>query len=496
WTQKDTLSWQTAALTGGTQGTYVYTLTNLQSDLVYRVAGNDALSPDYKITTYIPPTVQDFNVQLKFPEYTKLPPAVQKTPNVSVLRASAAEIRIRPSVQLKQAKLRFSKSPELPLTPNSDGTWSASISITNDNEYFIELADLKGHPGVNDKPYHIQALPDNPPKVEISEPGKDIRSSATNKVLVKISVSDDFGVDQIKLVYNKLGASQQTIQAKRESERKGEVVAIAELDLSPLELKEYELVAYHAEASDNNTLDGPGIGKSPVYFIEITDEQAGNAITQGQNQKVNLLVIQKQIVADTTALAANAPADKFKEMSVRQADAAEFGRMYQEALSGGDAQAASNEMHAALTEMELAGGQLEKQERAGALPHEESALAHLYQVVKSMPELGNLPTTPPTASQKPPSSPKVQVVLEAIKQKKKEQPDNKELQDALDQAKDLARAQSGLNTDIRHAAESNSRGQEEGQQMAKNEAQGQSQRTSSAARPGPGQRPATDTESG
>ncbi|HTL18479.1 MAG TPA: DUF4175 family protein [Patescibacteria group bacterium] len=476
WMQNAQQKWNTAALTGGTLGTYLYTLSNLQSDVVYHVAGNDALSPDYKITTYVPPTVKDFNVHLKYPDYTKLPDGMQKSPNISVLRASTAEFQIQPSVPLKQAKLRFSKSPEVALTANPDGSWSGTFAITNDSDFFIELADLKGHPGVNEQAYHIKALADNPPKVEISEPGKDIRSSSTNKVLVKISVSDDYGVGQIKLVYNKLGGSQQTIEAKRDSAHNGEVIANAELDLSSMDLKEFELVAYHAEATDNNTLDGPGLGKSPVYFVEITDQQAGNCLCQSQGQKVNLLVIQKQIIADTTAMTPAAAVDKFKEMALRQSDAAEFGRMYQEALSGEDAKAALDEMHAALTEMELAGGELDKQQRAGAIPHEESALAHLYQVVKLMPELGNMPTAPQPPDQKPPPSPKVQVVLDTIKEKKKEQPDNKELQDALDQAKDLARAQSGLNNAMRHPGQSGKaqgQGQAQGQeqQMAQNDSQ-------------------------
>ncbi len=458
WVEKNTVNWQTAALTSGTQGIYVHTLTNLQSDLTYRVAGNDAVSPDYKITTYVPPTVQDFDIRLSYPAYTKLSPASQKTPDIAAVRASTAEIRIQPSVGLRQAKLRFSGLPGLALAANPDGSWSASVPITKDADYWIELADTKGHPGVNDKPYHIKALPDNPPKVEISEPGKDIRASATNKVLVKISAADDFGIDQIKLVFNKLGGSQQTIEAERQTEHNGEVVAKAELDLSTLELKDYELVAYHAEASDNNTLDGPGIGKSQVYFIEITDEEAGKVVS-GQSQKVNLLVIQKQIIADTTALAAAAPVEKFQDLATRQRDAAEFGRMYLEAISDGSTGAAVTEMHAAITDMELAGTHLEKQKRSESIPPEESALAHLYQVVRLLPELENLPTAPPTAEQKPPSSPKVQVVLEAIKQKKKEQPDNKEIEDALNQAKDLAQAQSGLNSAMRHPGQPGGSGQ-------------------------------------
>jgi len=68
------------------------------------------------------------------------------------------------------------------------------------------------------------------------------------------------------------------------------------------------------------------------------------------------------------------------------------------------------------------------------------------------------------AGQKPPANPKVQVVLQAIKQKKKENPDNKEIEDALNQARDLARAQSGLNSAMRHPGLSGGKGQ--GQQAS------------------------------
>ena len=495
WAQKHTLRWQTAALTGGTQGVFLHTLTNLQSDLVYRVAGSDAISPDYHITTYVPPTVREFAIRVAYPAYTRHSPTLQSSPDITAVRASTAEIRIQPSVGLQQANLRFSNRPVLGLSPNPDGSWSGSVPLTTNSDYWIELADTKGHPGVNEKPYHLVALPDNPPKVEISDPGKDIRSSATNQVLVRISVSDDFGVDKIKLVYNKLDGSQQTIEATRESEHNGEVIAKAELDLGPLGLKDYELVAYHAEASDNNTLDGPGIGKSPVYFIEITDEQGSNSLSQTQGQKVNLLVIQKQIVADTTALPASASADKFKDMAVRQRDAAEFGRMYLDAISGGGAEAAVNEMHSAITDMELAGQRLENQKRSEAIPPEESALAHLYQVVKLMPELQNLPTTQ-MADQKPPPSPKVKVVLEAIKQKKKEQPDNKEIQAALNQAKDLARAQSGLNQAMHHPADGAGRGQQPASQANAKSSSQPTQAQANASGQGQGQGQAQEQAQG
>ena len=340
---------------------------------------------------------------------------------------------------------------ELTLTPETNGFWGGSFQVTKDTDYWIELEDKKGHHGVNEKPYHIRAIPDNPPKIEISEPAKDIRASNTNKVLVKMSVTDDFGVDEIKLVVNKLGGAQQVIPATRDSTRDGEITATAELDLSALGLKEYELVAYHAEATDNNTLDGPGVGKSPVYFVEITNEEGKPCLSQGLGQKVNLLATQKQIIADSTALVPKAKAEEFDALSTRQRDAAEFGQLYIDALEAGGATApAVNEMRAAIHEMTNAATRLQEKNRAEALPAEEGALAHMYQVLRLLPELENLPTAPRMANQQPPASPKLKVVLEAIKQRKKEDSTNQEIQEALDQAKDLARAQSALNSALRH----------------------------------------------
>src|SRR5262249_42128562 len=151
----------------------------------------------------------------------------------------------------------------------------------------VELADEKGHAGGNESAYHIKALPDAPPKVEIPDPGQDLRAEATNTVPVKISMTDDFGLREVRLVYHRLGGPEQIITAKRDSERNSQFTA--EIPLAALELKENELVAFHAEASDNNTLDGPGVGKSDVFFVEITNQEGGGKPkSQAKGQRVNL----------------------------------------------------------------------------------------------------------------------------------------------------------------------------------------------------------------
>jgi hypothetical protein len=237
----------------------------------------------------------------------------------------------------------------------------------------------------------------------------------------------------------------------------GEVIATAELDLSPLNLREYELVAYHAEAKDNNNIDGPGVGKSAVYFVEITNEEGGNCKSQCKGPKVNLLTIQKQIIADTAALAASAAPNDFKELATRQRDATDFGRIYLETLAGGASPAAVSEMQAAVRDMEAASGHLDERRRANALPPEESALAHLYQVLRQLPELESLPIKPELAKkQQPPQDDKLKVVLEAIKNKKKEDQDNKPIEQLLQEAQNLARQQAGVNSQCQNPGQASS----------------------------------------
>lgn len=493
WREEGWLDWQEAALTLNETGEYVYPLKNIQTSLKYRVSGSDAVSPAYAVEAYVPPEVKAWRIELNLPEYTKRAPIRQETPEITVLRGTTASFQIIPTAKLSKGRLRFKDLPAVELRPDERGAWQGELLVSTNAEYWIELADEKGRAGGNQAPYLIKALPDQAPLVEIPEPGQDRRAEATNHFPVKVTVTDDFGIDQIKLLYHRLGGPLQEIAATRQGETNA--TFLAEIPLPAMDLKEFEVVAYHAEAVDNNTLDGPGVGKSEVYFIEITNLEGGACPPRGNAQRVNLLVIQKQIIADTTALAKNAPAEKFDDLARRQEDAAEFGQMYMDGLTALQApEEAIQEMAAAINDMDRAKELLVERERNGALPSEESALARLYHLLKMMPELKDLPTTPEMSQEQKqePPSPVVNVVLEAIKKKKEEQPDSKEVEAVMEAAQRLQQEQANLNLDLQNAerqsspgeaqadppgneASQQAQGQAKGQQEGKGQGQGQGQ---------------------
>jgi hypothetical protein len=458
-------AWQSAPLvTRTSDGSYLHSFRNLRHDLKYRVTGSDAVSDTYEIRTYVPPEVKDLSVQIQYPAYTRLQPTTQPSPDISAVRASTVQLQIEPSVQLSQARLRFSALTQaVVLQPTDQGAWTARFQVTQDTDYWIELADTQGHGGGDDQPHHIRALPDNPPTVEIREPGRSITAPATNRLPVTVSVADDFGVGAIEVAYHKLGGPEQVVPATIARTENGETIARAELDLPGLGLQEYELVTYRAQAKDNNTLDGPGIGKSPVQFAEITNQQATNSLPpQGQAQPLNLLAMQKQLVADTAALPADTSPERLQQLAARQRDAADLGNIYLRTLQATRAPAdAITEMDSAVKDMASAGGRLAERRPGEALLPEESALAHLYQVLKHMPELGQLPTVPQTPRQLQGTN-TLAVVLKAIQQQTTG-PDTQNLQGALQQAQALARAQAQLNEALREANQALANGQGPGQ---------------------------------
>ncbi|MSU36902.1 MAG: hypothetical protein EXS36_17755 [Pedosphaera sp.] len=455
--QKGTIEWTVVPLRQATNGTYLHTLKNVHASFSYRVSGSDAVSDNFAVTAYVPPEVKELRVHLDPPAYTRLKSTLQASADVHVVRGSTATFHLIPTVPLSKARLHFTNDAELELTLDVQQQWTVQLPILKDDGYRIELFDTKGRRSADDQVHYFTAIPDAPPKVEITEPGGDMRAAAVDKIPLKISATDDFCVAELKVVYHRLNGPEQEAVVHRTSVTDTDVKGEFDLDLAGLKLNEFELIAYHAVATDNNTLDSPGVGRSPVYFVEITNLEGKPCKKPGKpGKKMNLLMVEKQIIADTTALAKNASADKFAELAARQMDAVAFAQMYQNALTqSGAPLPLQGEINVAVNAMKQAGATLEKRLREGSLPPEEAALASLYRVMQLMPKLQDLPIVPP-APEKPPGEeppPALKVVLEAILKRNLEDPNQAEFARALDQIQELSCQQSRLSAACQNSGE-------------------------------------------
>ena len=478
-TEKDP-DWQMAALTRTDQGTYVHSFKNLRGTIKYRVAANDAVSPVYTISTFIPPEIKQLTIKVDYPAYTKQNPVEETTPNLSFVRGSHLTFRITASGELEKARLRFANQPGIGLKRTEHDEWTAALLVKTDVYYWVELTDKQGRKGGNEKPYHLTVLPDEPPHVAIFNPGMDIRADATDKIPLKISVADDFGVRDVKLVFRKVNGPEGSVVCVKQGATEKDVTATAEIDLAPLHLKEYELVAYHAEAADNNTLDGPGIGKSPVYFIEYTTKEKALSQCNGNSQKINLLEIQKQIIAATTAVKDDEARTRFPDISSIQRQTKAYAEIFQHSfLLSISPPEARTEFAAAIQSMSSAATALDAFQRGLALRTEDEALEHLYQVTRLLPEL--------EAGMCRGQGQCIKIVLEAIERLKENQKKERleQLSTIINQVKRLAQGQAKLN-DIYRAAQEQNNPQSNGKNTTANQNRKTGSRPGQVGRQGQG----------
>ena len=55
-----------------------------------QIARYYALSPEFEIVPFIPPEVKHLSIGLTYPDYTKLKPVTQTSPEITILRGSTA----------------------------------------------------------------------------------------------------------------------------------------------------------------------------------------------------------------------------------------------------------------------------------------------------------------------------------------------------------------------------------------------------------------------
>ena len=372
--------------------------------------------------------------------YTRQSPHEAHSADLMVLRASRLDYEFRTAGVITNAKLRLANQPPLPLTRSGEHSWTNSLVALKDTYYWASLIDHKGRQGGNDKAFKLTVVPDENPAVDIIDPGLDIRSEPTNKVPVTISATDDYGVRELRLVFRKMNGAWHTNTVALPGGEAKEVEATTQLDLAPLDLREYELAAYYAEAIDNNTMDGPGIGRSPVYFVEYTTkEKPLGQCRSGNATQVNLIEFEKQIMAATTALADNAEVSRYQDVAGIQRQTKAYGLIFQTSpLLALAPDQARHEFESALKAMDQASASLENRERSAALANEEKALQHLYETCRLLPEL--------EAGMCRGQQPCIKVVLEAIEKLKEQQKQERReaLAQIIQQARRLVQQQERL----------------------------------------------------
>jgi len=252
--------------------------------------------------------------------------------------------------------------------------------------------------------YFIEALSDQPPRVEFETPGRDTTVSPLDEAFVEVVAEDDFGITGIELVYSVNGGEEVTVPLFRPNAGDlliEDVSAGYTFYLEEEELEPGDFISYYAHAHDNQ---GDGAGQNSttdIYFMEIrpfdrtfrqSQQGGGGGGGGGQGQQETAFARrQRQIVSATFRLIRDRdkiPDTQYQSdlgtLAVNQSRLREqvelvLGRTSQRgaAMPGSDFAKMAEFLRSAVSEMAPAEEELGRMDAEAALPPEQRALQHL-----------------------------------------------------------------------------------------------------------------------
>jgi hypothetical protein len=338
--------------------------------------GGDGRSEPFLFEPYYLPSIERFDIAVTPPDYGAHSAETRVRPTFSALRGSHLRYRIHlkapaVSVALERTRLpradeRISDAERASLKRGMYGVLIAAdetstevssgpvfradsanpriwetefeLPIPADFVYRLVIVGEHGDQIRNDEPWRITVLGDDPPKATIhSHNGDEVVQLGDETVRFDLGANDDVGLAAARLVFRKPGQphSQQDIELPPDSRSwSGPEL----LDLIPLDLRLYEIVAVHFEAEDGNDIDGPGIGRSEVVFLEIPPleddgDGGGGGGGSGGLPPINPLELQMEILRATIKLPMNAPVEEQETLAHDQRQNAEYTAQMEQAVA-------------------------------------------------------------------------------------------------------------------------------------------------------------------
>ena len=218
------------------------------------------------------PLVGDLRVTYDYPAYTKLPRQTIEgsTGDLHALKGTRVRLEMRPLQAARKALLLLGESGEegmLETTLEHD-RFVANFDLTENNAYRVWLRSYLGRPRREENFHRISVESDRPPEVELVAAQDRLELTHPRPVELAYHARDDFGLDQIAIVYRINDGPPQRLLLK-DGQGSREVQGTTNFEPASALLVPGAKVAYHVEAQDKDDVSGSKVGVSRTLYIVI-----------------------------------------------------------------------------------------------------------------------------------------------------------------------------------------------------------------------------------
>ncbi|MDE0661905.1 MAG: hypothetical protein OXI79_19915 [Gammaproteobacteria bacterium] len=192
--------WEQAVMMPAQDATHEFVLVAVTESVEYYVSAGGATrggrlnSDRYRIEVADLPVVEGVELALDYPAWTRLEGSIQDHGDVAGVEGTTVGVQIQANLPLDDAHLVVNDSERGlddgtgRFTIDAPGTWHVAVRHRGD---VVKISD----------DYLIDVIHDQPPEVEFTFPGRDWSATAIEEVVLRVSASDDFGIESLALRY-------------------------------------------------------------------------------------------------------------------------------------------------------------------------------------------------------------------------------------------------------------------------------------------------------
>ncbi len=281
----------------------------------YKITGGDAETEEYRVGVRAAPAITDFLATFRFRPYVARADLVRRERELKELRGTEVLMRVRTNRALRDGRLEFESNRRAggvnpPVTsapgeldPNDPQTLLVRFVLDEDGKYRLCFTSTDGEAYSDAVSYPVTAIPDKPPTVELTKPGKDIRLPADALLQLEGKAGDDVGVKSLVLRMRVIGGDTLRGQPYRSDEQ----LRLADggypheleykdfVELSRVKNEKGQAVPlragmeleYWLEASDACDYPRPNVGESKHYRVLLTDPEKNQEKQKQQKQQAD-----------------------------------------------------------------------------------------------------------------------------------------------------------------------------------------------------------------
>lgn len=306
----------------------------VDSSFDYRIQFDDQTSETFRISVYDLPQVVQVDARIEFPSYSEMPgELIEDTWRVSTVEGSSVVLTCRLNKEVTDGRLidregnafnlvAASATPKPQTMPSNGDAEQASsrrpgvlyqtrIPVDKNRRLTFKLTDEKGRGNRECDEFILTAIPNRPPEIKLTFPGRDLRVSPIEELQLEATIWDDFGISEhgVVLALADRDSKTVTLGEKAAARQKHELAHLLALELENAEPD--QLISYYFYADDIGVSGEKRRTMSDMFFAEVRHFEeifregqpppsgAPPAESEGAKKAEELGELQKQIISAT-----------------------------------------------------------------------------------------------------------------------------------------------------------------------------------------------------